>query len=173
MSIRPGFLCLFLIFLSLGVYYPTLFAPYNSLDDQLLVQQLLNQESFSFARHFAPGGTYDYYRPLLTLTYDIDKYVGGLQESFMHLVNVSLHTINVVLIFLLAGRFSVVVGRKGNLLPFVSAALFSLHPLNTEAVNWIAARTDVLAATFVFSTLLCILTALEHRSLVLGGVGAL
>ena len=172
MNIKPVFLCLLLVFLSLGVYYPTLFAPYNSLDDQLLTQQLLNQGSFSFARHFAPGGTYDYYRPLVTLTFEIDRYVGGLQESFMHLVNILLHTLNVVLVFMLARRFAVIVGREGNLLPFLSATLFCLHPLNTEAVNWITARTDLLACTFVLTSLLCILKALENRSLVWCAAGA-
>lgn len=173
MNIKPGFLVIFLVFLSLGVYYSSLFAPYNLLDDQLLVQQLLNQDSFSFARHFAPGGTYDYYRPLVTLAFEIDKYVGGLQESFMHLVNILLHTLNVILIFLLARRFAIIVGSEGNLLPFLSSALFCLHPLNTEAVNWITGRTDLLAGTFVFSSLLFMLKALERRSLLWGGAGAI
>jgi protein O-mannosyl-transferase len=173
MNLRPLFICLLLIFISFGVYYPTLFAPYNSLDDQLLAQQLLNQGKFSLQQHFAPGGTYDYYRPILTLTYEIDKYVGGLQESFMHLMNILIHTLNVVLIFLIARRFSGFVNRKGNLLPFLAAVIFCIHPINTEAVNWISARTDLLAGTFVFSSLLFILIALERRSLLWGFAGAL
>lgn len=172
MTLRPGFSALFLVFISLGIYYPTIFAPLNSLDDQLLVQQLFNQQSFSFARHFNPGGTYDYFRPLLTLTFEVDKYVGGLQESFMHLVNILLHTLNVVLVFMLARQFAFFVKRKGTLLPFLSAALFALHPLNTEAVNWIAGRTDLLAGSFVFASLICILAALERHSILWGSAGA-
>jgi protein O-mannosyl-transferase len=171
MTLKPRFTVLFLIFISLGVYYPTIFAPLNSLDDQLLVQHLINQEGFSFARHFAPTGTYDYFRPLLTLTFEVDKYVGGVQESFMHLVNILLHTLNVILVFMLARRFAIFVRREDILLPFLSAALFALHPLNTEAVNWIAGRADLLAGTFVFVSLICILAALERHSIIWGIAG--
>jgi hypothetical protein len=173
MRIKPGFQILVLIILALGVYYPTLFAPLNSLDDQVLVHQLLNQDGFSLSRHFTPGGTYDYYRPLLTLTFEIDRTIGGLQESFMHLVNILLHTLNVFLVFLLGRRFGNMIGNSSDLLPFLAAAIFCLHPINTEAVNWIAGRTDVLAGVFVFLSLLCLLHALEHRSLLTGAAGAL
>jgi tetratricopeptide (TPR) repeat protein len=150
MKLKAPYLLLLLLFLALGVYYPTLFAPYNSLDDQVMVHRLLNQTEFSLRSHFAPGGTYDYYRPLMTLTHELDKYVGGLQESFMHLLNVLLHALNYLLVF-----------------------LFCLHPLNTEAVNWISARADVLAGTFVFLSLLCLLEGLERHNLAWGVAGAL
>jgi tetratricopeptide (TPR) repeat protein len=172
MNLKPVFFCLFLAFLSLGVYYPTLFAPYNSLDDKLLVQQLLNQTHFSFTSLFSPGGTYDYYRPLLTLTFEIDKYFGGLQEIFSHFVNILLHTLNVLLIFQLSRSFAEFVRREGDFLPFLSAAIFCIHPINTEAVNWVTARSDLLAGTFVFSSLFFVLKALDRRSLLLGGAAA-
>lgn len=105
MRLSPFYQCLLLVFVTLGVYYPTLFVPYNSLDDLVFVNHLLNQQGFSWLRHFSPGGTYDYYRPLLTLTFEIDKYVGGLHEPFMHLVNVLVHLVNVLLIWLIARRF--------------------------------------------------------------------
>ena len=166
MKLKAEFLCLFLIFISLGVYYPTMFAPLNSLDDYLMVDQLLNQNTFSLRRHFAPGGTYDYFRPLITLTFELDKYVGGLEESFMHLVNILLHTLNVILVFLLSRRFARLVGREGDTLPFLAAALFCLHPINTEAINWIAGRSDLLAGTFVLISLIFLFKALEYRSIV-------
>ena len=43
MSIRTRYQILLLITVVLGVYYPTLFAPLNSIDDQLYVHKLLNQ----------------------------------------------------------------------------------------------------------------------------------
>ncbi|MDD2582598.1 MAG: glycosyltransferase family 39 protein [Desulfuromonadaceae bacterium] len=172
MKLKVNYFCLFLIFISLVVYYPTMFAPLNSLDDYLFVEQLLNRDTFSLKSHFAPGGTYDYYRPLLTLTFELDKYIGGLEESFMHLVNILLHTLNVILVFLLARRFTRFVGREGDLLPFLAAVLFCLHPINTEAVNWIAGRTDLLAATFVLVFLILFFKALDCQSIVWGGISA-
>lgn len=173
MMLKPRFLVLLLSFLALAIYYPSLFAPYNSLDDQLLVQQLLNTNSFSLARHFAPGGTYDYYRPLVMLSFELDKHVGGLNESFMHFINILLHTLNVVLVYFLARRAAYALNEQNNLLPFLSAVLFCIHPLNTEAVNWITARTDLLAATFIFTALILMLAALERHSLLFGGAGTL
>jgi hypothetical protein len=173
MKLSPFYQFLLLVFVTLGVYYPTLFAPYNSLDDQVFVNHLLNQQGFSWPRHFSPGGTYDYYRPLLTLTFEIDKYVGGLQETFMHLVNVLVHLLNVILIWLIARRFGEFIQRPSEWLPLLAALLFALHPINTEAVNWIAGRTDLLAGTFVFISLYALLEFIDRRSLLWGAVGAI
>ncbi len=165
MKLKPCYQLLLLVFFVLGVYYPSLFIPFNSLDDQLLVQQLMNQDGFTLSRHFSPGGTYDYFRPLLTLTFEVDKYVGGLEEPFMHLVNILLHTLNTVLIYLLTRRISFFIGREPGWSPFLAAGLFALHPLNTEAVNWIMGRTDLLAGFFVFLMLLLFVNALDKRSI--------
>lgn len=173
MNLRPAYQLLLLLVVTLGVYYPTLSAPFNSLDDEILVNLLLNQEGFSLTRHFSPGGTYDYYRPLLTLTFEIDKHLGGLQEAFMHLVNVLLHATNVALVWLFARRFGRFIELPGELLPFVAALLFALHPINTEPVNWITARTDLLAGTFVLIALICLLHSVMERSLLWGAAGAM
>lgn len=173
MKLRSAYQLLLLILVVLGVYYPSLFAPFNSLDDQLLVNQLLNQQGFSLARHFSPGGIYDYFRPLVTLSFEIDKYVGGLQEPFMHLVNVLVHTLNVVLVYLFAGEFGRFSGRDSSWLPFLSALLFAVHPIHAEAVNWIMGRSDLLAGTFVLAALLALLRCLDERSLPWGGFSAL
>ena len=172
MKLSPPYQILLLVFVTLGVYYPTLFAPYNSLDDQVFVNHLLNQQGFSWARHFSPGGTYDYYRPLLSLTFEIDKHVGGLQEAFMHLFNVLVHLLNVILLWVIARRFGAFIKRPSELLPLLAALLFTLHPLNAEAVNWIAGRTDLLAGTFVFISLYALLESVDRRSLLWGVVSA-
>ncbi len=177
MKLSPFYQFLLLAFVTLGVYYPTLFAPFNSLDDQIfvnhLLDQLLNQKGISLTRHFSPGGTYDYYRPLVSLSFEIDKYVGGLQETFMHLVNVLLHLLNVLLLWLVARRFGLFVNTTSQWLPLLAALLFAMHPINTEAVNWIAGRTDLLAATFVLLSCYALLKSVERRSFFFAGVSAL
>lgn len=172
MKISSFYQFLLLVFVTLCVYYPTLFVPFNSLDDQIFASNLLNQQGFSLSRHFSPGGTSNYYRPLLSLSFEIDKYVGGLQESFMHLVNVLVHLLNVVLIWLIARRFGELLQRPSAWLPLLAALLFALHPINTEAVNWIAGRTDLLAGTFVFIALYALLEFIDRRNLFWGVVGA-
>lgn len=140
---------LFLVFAVLGVYYPAIFSPLNSVDDPGMYHYLLNYGSFSLSDIFFPGGGGEYYRPLLVVSYLMDKYLWGLHESFMHLENIVFHLCNTVLVFAVARQASLLQGIKGNQTPLVIALLFALHPINTEAVNWIAGRTDLLACFFI------------------------
>lgn len=79
-----------------------------------------------------------------------------------HLTNVGLHLVNGVLVYAVAGA---VVGAT----PALGAAgLFLLHPLNAEAVSYVSARTDLLAATF---TLLAVWIALGRRRWIWRGIG--
>jgi hypothetical protein len=172
MNLRARYQILLLVTIVLGVYYPTLFAPLNSLDDQLYVHNLLNQGQFSLEKIFLPGGGENYYRPLLALSFQFDKYVGGLEESNMHLFNILLHVLNAVLIFLLTRSLMAFTSCRSHILPFLASLWFALHPVNTEAVNWIMGRTDLLAGTFVYTSLLVLLRALQKQSLMMSGVAA-
>lgn len=163
MNIKSRYLVLLLIFLVLAIYYPALFAEINSVDDDGMMQGLFNISNVNIKDVFLPGGSGYYYRPLLVLTFLIDKYVWGLQESFMHLENVLLHTVNTVLVFFIALRIFKFFEVEEKTLSFMAALLFALHPINTESVNWISGRTDLLAAVFVLSSLLVLLTALDKR----------
>ncbi len=140
---------LLLVFAVLGVYYPAIFSPLNSVDDPGMYNSLLNHESFTLRELFFPGGSSEYYRPMLLISYLMDKYVWGLQESFMHLENVVFHLCNTLLLFAVARRATLLQGIKGVLTPLAMALFFALHPINTEPVNWIAGRTDLLACFFV------------------------
>ena len=96
-----------------------------------------------------------YYRPILELTFLFDRFVFSCSESFMHLDNIILHAINGVLVFFIVRKLVGLFGVSDNRhVPMFAALLFILHPINTESVNWISARTDVLAGTFVFLSFL-------------------
>ncbi|HJV65234.1 MAG TPA: hypothetical protein VJ550_05850 [Geomonas sp.] len=138
---------LLLVFVVLGVYYPAIFSPINSVDDPGMITYLLNVDSFNLREIFTPGAIY--YRPLLLLSFIADKYLWGLQESFMHLENVLFHLVNVLLLFVLARRVAVIRKVNSTLVPLCVALLFALHPINSESVNWISGRTDPLACMFV------------------------
>jgi Tfp pilus assembly protein PilF len=90
------------------------------------------------------AGATNYYRPLMTLTFLLLwKVFGGFAVGF-HLFNLLLNTLVVSLVFY-GGRALFRSPRIG----FLSAVLFAVHPVHTEAVNWIAAVTD-LEATLLF-----------------------
>jgi len=139
---------LFIIFVVLGVYYPAISGGINSLDDSRIIDVYGLNGGLSLKDILLPGTSY-YYRPIIELSYYLDNLFWGMDASFMHLENILIHAANAVLLFLVATR----VADSGTMhcteFPLLTALLFALHPLHTEAVSWIAGRTDPLAAFFV------------------------
>jgi tetratricopeptide (TPR) repeat protein len=86
----------------------------------------------------------NYYRPMMTLGYLVCYQVFGLRAYGFHLVSLLLHVLVVCLVFLLTERLA-----GDRVWAFVAGALFALHPVNTEAVTWVAAVTD-LELTFFY-----------------------
>lgn len=164
MQLKTPYIVMFLLIVVLGVYYPSLFIPFNSVDDTRMVNALLNVDHFSFKQIFLPGSSGYYYRPLLYATFVADKYLWGLHESFMHLENILLHALNVLLVFFVTLRLQNAAQSDSRSISMAAALLFALHPINTEAVNWISGRTDLLAASFVLLSLLLLLHALQQES---------
>jgi tetratricopeptide (TPR) repeat protein len=150
-----------LVFVALGVFYSAIFSPLNSMDDPGMYQYLLNAEDFTVGQIFIPGGG-NYYRPLLLVSYLADKYIWGLEESFMHLENIVFHLFNTLLLFAVVRKAASLQGIRSTLLPLTAALLFALHPLNTESVNWIAGRTDLLAAFFLLLSVWLLLWRSNH-----------
>src|ERR1035438_7552331 len=66
-----------------------------------------------------------------------------------HLMNVLLHAVNTVLVFLVFQRMTRATWRS-----LILAALFGWHPLRVESVAWVAERKDVLSTLFWMLTLL-------------------
>jgi protein O-mannosyl-transferase len=166
MSVRTRYVVLFLIFVVLGIYYPCIFSGSNSLDDRKMLNALLNAGSFDFIGLFFPGGTGSYYRPLLAATFFLDRYLWGLLESFMHLENLLLHVFNVVMVYFIALRLSRKLANAAGV-ALLAALLFGLHPINTESVNWISGRTDVLAGAFFLLSLALLLRSLDDERRIL------
>lgn len=148
---------LLIFFVVLSVYYPAIFSPLNSVDDPGMYDYLLNTDEFYLRSIFIPGGTGSYYRPILLLSFMMDKFVWGLEESFMHLENIVFHLANTLLVYAIARRATNYLTKPTPVAPFVAAVFFAIHPLNTEAVNWISGRTDLLAGFFLLLAMYLIL----------------
>ena len=77
------------------------------------------------------------YRPVTVLSFRLNYMVHGLNPFGYHLVNIALHTLCVFLIWALCARM-VFVGIKSKTdLSFVTAMVFAVHPVHTEAVSCI------------------------------------
>ncbi|GAM11520.1 transmembrane and TPR repeat-containing protein 3 [Geobacter sp. OR-1] len=145
---RIRYQIMLLIIVVLGAYYPSLSAPLNSVDDPGMYSYLLNTDNFSLRSLFFPGRSGGYYRPLLVLSFLFDKYVWGLELSFMHLGNILVHLCNAILVYFITHKASTLIGRQATYFPLTAAILFAVHPIGTESVCWISGRTDLLAGVF-------------------------
>lgn len=172
MKIRPAYQIILLILVVLAVYYPALSAGINSIDDAHTITRIQNQDGFRFFDLFRPGSSF-YYRPLLLLSLYADKFFWGFSPSFMHLENILLHAANAVLTYFIARKVFVRVFGPVQLLPLVCALLFALHPINTESVNWISGRTDLLATFFVLISCRILIWMVEDRRPFIGLLAAL
>ena len=88
------------------------------------------------------------WHPLTWLSHSADVQFFGLRPEFHHFDSMLLHTLNVVLLFLLLAK-----ATAASLRSFMVAALFALHPLNVESVAWVAERKSLLSTLFLLLAL--------------------
>jgi tetratricopeptide (TPR) repeat protein len=83
------------------------------------------------------------YNPLVLFTFALDYKFAHLKPEWSHGVNLFLHLINALLVFVCMRKLRFTPDESG-----LIAALFAVHPLLVEAVAWIAGRKDVLYGFF-------------------------
>ncbi len=135
-------------------YYPALFAPLCPIDDVRMADYLRNRTSFGWQDFLLPSSN-TYFRPLIWSSFIVDRFIWNLESSFLHLENLGLHWLNAMLVYAMARRVARLMGQTDLLGPMAVALIFSLHPINTETVIWVAGRADLLATTFILATLYC------------------
>src|SRR3989344_1640270 len=78
----------------------------------------------------------NYYRPFLFFTFALNWVISETKPLLWHLISNSIHIANAVLVFILLRRYA------GQIVAFLTALFFAIHPLNTEAVAYISGRGD-------------------------------
>ena len=91
----------------------------------------------------------EYWQPVTNVSRLIDVTLFGLAPGGHHLQSSVLHAVNACLVFWLFFSLS-----RSSMFSGASALLFAVHPLNAEAVCWLAARKDLLLGTGSLLTLL-------------------
>ncbi|HSS19034.1 MAG TPA: tetratricopeptide repeat protein [Pyrinomonadaceae bacterium] len=148
------------------LYFPALTNPFVY-DDQSQIARNPNinspravavyfRQPSAFDQAFGPQpGTQ--YRPLFWLSLMIDNVISGRSPEFFHAVNLLIHALNGILIFLIFRRwFTPLLAATAGL------AWLSL-PIHTEVVAWVSGRAMSLATFFVLLVVLCALNYAEHR----------
>lgn len=116
----------------LFVYNPALLN--NALSWDLLARPVLEDTS--------------YFRPLVFLSWFVEFRWFGLNPSVSHAINISAFYLSVILLFhLLRHIFK---DRKHvNEVSSLAALIYLCHPMNVEAVAWVAGRFDIFATFFL------------------------
>jgi protein O-mannosyl-transferase len=157
---------LLIIAVVLAVFYPSFFAEISLVDDAQAITAIFKDDHLSLRTIFLPssvGG--GYYRPLIGLSYWIDKNLWFLKGTLMHFEQVLAHLLNGLLVFLITREAAgIYLGRRDTYTPLAAALLFSLHPIVTESVNWISGRTDVMMGNFVLLSFFLLLIFKQTRS---------
>ena len=145
---------LILSFITFIVFFPSLHNQFTNWDDQVLLTQnpIVWQLNFENLRKIFDLQFISYYPPLTLFSFAIEHHFVKLQPFMYHLDNLILHTLNVVLVFILINRLS-----KDVLISFLTALLFAINPLRVESVAWVAQRKDVLFTFFYLLSLICYL----------------
>jgi protein O-mannosyl-transferase len=95
-------------------------------------------------------------RPLLMLSYWFNFQVSARDPWTYHALNVLVHAANSVLVFFLLSRLlrlQAIEARRAVLCASIGSFLFLVHPLQTEAVAYIAGRSELICGFFVLAAL--------------------
>lgn len=155
---------LLIVFSAILVYSNTLKSPFV-LDDPFVIVNSPYVHALSNFRH--PGGP----RYVGYLTFALNYSIGGLNLLGYHLVNIVIHILNGILVYTFVQYIFMTPAvrnftgvKEKSIAPYIallSALIFTVHPVNTEGVTYIAQRFTSLAALFY---LLSIVLYLKWKS---------
>lgn len=145
-----------LFLLAFGVYANALWGDFIG-DDFFFIVYNRGIETFvksgeffsSTARTAINELQFDIYRPLTVLSFAATRFLFGLNPMPYHFINNLLHALNTVLLFFL---FRKITGEE--LRAAFAAAIFAVHPVQTEAVAWISGRGNVQYTFFLLLSFL-------------------
>ena len=141
------------------LYLPTLDNPFVYDDFRLIAENPWIRHALNLRALLSRDIT----RPLVTVSYAIDTSVWGTSPFGYHLTNLVLHTVNVVLFYWLA--FVAVEDRRRRdhahgfapaprVVATVAAVLAAAHPVMTQAVGYVSARSELLYGAFFIAAVL-------------------
>ncbi len=125
-------------------------------DDDSIVRNTYVHDLKYFPKYFTQnliagsGQVSNYWRPLLLTSFAIDYQLYGLNPVGFHVVNTLLHIFSALLAFILLLKLT----RKNFWLSFLPSLLFLIHPLQTEAVTYVAGRADPMSTLLSLACLI-------------------
>ena len=142
-----------------GVYLNALHNPFVYDDHHLVVANA----SIQHVANLRAIVLHDVTRPVVSLSYAIDRAFWGGDPWGFHVTSVLWHALNALLLLMLGRRLiedcaggaaSALEAPVSQLAPFAAAAMFAVHPMLTEAVGYVGGRSEVLCTTFMLLAML-------------------
>jgi len=131
----------FIVITTFAVYFPAIYGGFIWDDNKYVTENPLLVAPDGLWRIWFSTEVPSQYFPLTYTTFWLEYKLWGLNPAGYHIVNIALHTINALLVWLLLSRLSV----PG---AWLAAAIFALHPVHVESVAWITERKNVLSCMF-------------------------
>ncbi len=152
-SRRPGWLLPALaVTLACAAYYNGLHNPfvYDDHDTVIANASLVDPANVRFVLVYSP------FRPVVNASYALDHWFWAYQPFGYHLTNVALHASSVLLLYAWLRRIlaDTASGGAASLAAFAGAALFAVHPLQSEAVAYVSGRSELMCAFWFLAALL-------------------
>ena len=142
---RGGIICL----LTIAVYLPALRGGFIWDDDDHLTRNAA-MDSLSGLRQIWSSLAVSRYYPLTLTTFWVEHRCWGLNPLPYHAVNIALHAVNAVLLWVLLRRLQV----RG---AWLAAAFWAVHPVNVETVAWVTELKNTQSGFFFLLALLIFL----------------
>ncbi|MEE2751979.1 MAG: hypothetical protein VX519_11160 [Myxococcota bacterium] len=147
-----------LVLITAGVFCPLLVAGFIWDDQVLVLENLWTHDPANLPRFFRASlwestpianTTTPYYRPMMLVELLVDRQLFGFSTLAHHAHSLAWHLVCTLLVWKLIRTL----GGQG-IAATASAAVFALHPFQTEVVAFIAARNDAMALAGVLGALL-------------------
>ena len=145
---KQNLLVLLLFTLAVAIFYGNTLKNDFVFDNHDTIEHNPYVTSLKYIPRVFTSAPFLYYRPLLSIS-DIVTYQISPKPWMFHLVNLIYFAADVFLVFLLAKLLT-----KKSLVGIFAALLFLIHPINTEAVNWVSVP-DLLSTVFILLTVIC------------------
>jgi len=143
-----------IIFVAVGflIYSNTLHSPFVFDDEFTIYSNEAIKQNTIYTQ-------FNHQRYIGHITFALNYKFNNYTPFGYHLVNIIIHLINTILVYLLMKNLLTTfennsTARKNNMIPFIIALIFMVHPVQTQAVTYITQRFTSLAALFALGTLL-------------------
>ncbi|HEY3358474.1 MAG TPA: tetratricopeptide repeat protein [Polyangia bacterium] len=154
--------------LAVVVYLDALGGSFHFDDAHAVVENASIRSVANTGRFFTDPATFSVlpqnqnYRPLLLVTYAATAAVTGVAPAPFIAVNLLVHVLCVVLLQAVLRRVLRLLGREDERLVLVAAALFAVHPIFSECVSYVSARSESLCAALSLAAILAYLRARDE-----------